>query len=79
MQHIDDGHRRLITIAGENFYLYVSPRSVFCTVPRENDPIMSKTREIVETICREITGFLEEPGEWEIWNKPIEGEKEGGK
>ena len=73
MTHIDDGHRRLITIDGESYYLYVSRRAVFITVPRENDPIMTKTRQIAETICQEITRFLEDPEEWEIWNGKEEG------
>lgn len=78
MQEIDNGHRRLVTIDGENFYLYVSKRAVFCTVPRENDPIMTKTRQIAETICQEITRFLEDPEEWEIWTGERK-EEEGGR
>jgi hypothetical protein len=28
------------------------------TVPRENDPAMTKTREIVETLCNEISTIM---------------------
>lgn len=52
---VDSGIRKKVIINEENFYLYVSDKAVDCTVPRENDPIMSDTRKIVETLCREIT------------------------
>ncbi len=41
-----------------NLYLVIGDDFVIGTVPRENDPLMSKTRNIVETICAEITRVM---------------------
>ena len=57
---MDEGVRRKVVIAGENFYLYISPTSLVVTVPRENDPHMAETRMIVETIANTVTGAREE-------------------
>lgn len=60
---VDEGFRKKVEIGGEYFYLYVSKEAVFCTVPRENDPQMSKTRMIVETLCSEINSIREKENE----------------
>lgn len=57
-QDVIDGIRHCFQIDGENWYLFVSAKEVFVTVPRENDPFMTKTREIAERICSEITKCL---------------------
>lgn len=44
----NDCTRTLVRIAEENFYLVVGETFVMCTVPRENDPVMSEKRVIVE-------------------------------
>jgi hypothetical protein len=60
MEFVDSGIRRKVVIGEENFYLCMfDDGAVFCTVPRENDPIMSGTRLIVETLCREISSVRE--------------------
>ena len=56
----DDSKRRRVEIFGENYYLTVGKTFVSPTVPRENDPVMSREREVVETICQHITELLEE-------------------
>lgn len=53
-----DCTRTTIKTDDGNFYLVVSDDFVIGTVPRENDPLMSKTRNIVETICAEITRMM---------------------
>lgn len=61
IQHeFDAGMRRRVTIFGENYYLTVGKTFVSPTVPRENDPMMTREREIIETICYHITEILEE-------------------
>jgi hypothetical protein len=60
MEFVDSGVRKKVVIGEENFYLNMfESGAVFCTVPRENDPVMSGTRLIVETLCREITRVQE--------------------
>jgi len=56
--------RTLVKIADENFYLVVGETFVMCTVPRENDPIMSEKRMIVETLCGAITAQMENRAEF---------------
>lgn len=51
--------RQMVQIDGENYYIVVGESFVMATVPRENTPAMSKTREIVETICGAITAVME--------------------
>ncbi len=52
----DDGRRIKLELFGENYYLSVFPEGAgwafLPTVPRENDPMMSRERLAVETICR---------------------------
>ena len=52
----DDGRRIKLELFGENYYLSVFPEAggwaFLPTVPRENDPMMSRERLAVETICR---------------------------
>ena len=52
----DDGRRIKLELFGENYYLSVFPEAggwaFLPTVPRENDPRMSRERLAVETICR---------------------------
>jgi len=55
--------RQLVKIDGENYYIVVGDTFVFPTIPRENDPAMSKTRQIVETICGAITAVMENRSE----------------
>lgn len=59
-QEVDDCIRRRVEIGGQNFYLMVGKRFVDCTVPHENRPESLELREIVETLCREITEIMEE-------------------
>ena len=60
MHNSDDGIRIKVPIYGENYYLTVVRCSdggidVHPTVPRENDPAMSRERQAVEVICREVS------------------------
>ena len=52
----DDGKRVRLNLFGENYYLCVLKLDdgfdFVPTVPRENDPRMSRERLAVETICR---------------------------
>ena len=52
----DDGRRIRLNLFGENYYLSVFREAdgwaFLPTVPRENDPMMSRERLAVETICR---------------------------
>ena len=52
----DDGRRIKLELFGENYYLSVfrdgEGWAFMPTVPRENDPRMSRERLAVETICR---------------------------
>ncbi len=41
------------------YYLLVGDDFAMVTVPRENDPMMSTTRMIAETICSEITELMQ--------------------
>ena len=56
---LDRGVRKKVVIKGENYYLYISPTSLVATVPRENDPNMQDTREIVEAIANAVTEVRE--------------------
>jgi hypothetical protein len=61
IQHeFDISLRRRVEIFRENYYLTVGKTFVSPTVPRENDPTMTREREIIETICQHITELLEE-------------------
>ena len=52
----DEGRRVRMELFGENYYLSVFPEAgcwaFLPTVPRENDPMMSRERLAVEEICR---------------------------
>ena len=52
----DEGRRIKLELFGENYYLSVFPEdggwAFLPTVPRENDPMMSRERLAVEEICR---------------------------
>ena len=52
----DEGRRIKLELFGENYYLSVfrdgAGWAFMPTVPRENDPRMSRERLAVETICR---------------------------
>lgn len=52
----DEGRRIRLNLFGENYYLSVFQKdggwAFMPTVPRENDPMMSRERLAVETICR---------------------------
>ena len=52
----DEGKRVRLNLFGENYYLCVLKLEdgfdFVPTVPRENDPMMSRERLAVETICR---------------------------
>ena len=54
----EDCIRTAVKTDDGNLYLVVGDDFVIGTVPRENDPLMSKTRKIVETICAEITRVM---------------------
>lgn len=58
-QEEEDCTRKAIEIDGENYYIVVGDVFVIPTVPRENDPLMTGTRKIVETLCLEISGLME--------------------
>jgi len=51
--------KKRVQIDNENFYVTVGKTFATCTVPRENDPMMTQTRRIAETICDTITELLE--------------------
>ena len=60
MMNSDNGIRIRVPIYGENYYLTIVKSEdggidVHPTVPRENDPAMSRERQAVEVICREIS------------------------
>jgi len=55
----DDCIRKAVKIFDENYYLTIGRVFVTATVPRENDPAMSKEREVVETLCQVISDVLE--------------------
>ncbi len=55
----DDCIRKAVKIFNENYYLTVGRDFVTPTVPRENDPAMSREREVVETLCQVISDTLE--------------------
>lgn len=55
----EDITRELVVIDGENYYLAVGETLIQATVPRENAPMMEKTRLIVETLCDAISRVLE--------------------
>ena len=52
----DEGRRIKLELFGENYYLSVFREgdgwAFLPTVPRENDPMMSRERLAVEEICR---------------------------
>lgn len=52
----DNGKRIRLELFGENYYLGIFKTAdgfdFIPTVPRENDPMMSRERLAVETICR---------------------------
>ena len=52
----DEGRRIRLELFGENYYVSVFPEdggwAFLPTVPRENDPRMSRERLAVEEICR---------------------------
>ena len=50
--------RQKVQIDGENYYIVVGDNFVTATVPRENDPQMTSTRKIVETLCDTITTLM---------------------
>ena len=54
----DEGRRIRMELFGENYYLGVFKTAegfdFITTVPRENDPRMSRERLAVETICRAL-------------------------
>ena len=54
----DEGRRVRMELFGENYYLGVFKTEDWFdfvpTVPRENDPRMSRERLAVETICRAL-------------------------
>lgn len=52
--------RKRITINDENYYLVVGDTFVMATVPYENRPERMKERQVVESLCTEITSLLEE-------------------
>ena len=55
---VEDCTKKTVIIEKENYYLLVGDDFAMVTVPRENDPMMSKTRMIAETICEEITELM---------------------
>lgn len=55
----EDCTKKTVVIESENYYILVGDDFAMVTVPRENDPTMSKTRIIAETICSEISTELE--------------------
>lgn len=64
--------RQAVIIDGERYYLVVGDSFVSCTVPRENNPVMSRPRKIVETICEAITRVMEKRRTREDENDVVE-------
>ena len=56
---VEDCTKKTVIIEKENYYLLVGDDFAMVTVPRENDPMMSTTRMIAETICAEITELMQ--------------------
>ncbi len=50
--------RKRITINNENFYLVVGKTFVDCTVPHENRPENLELRNVVDTLCGEISKMM---------------------
>ena len=55
---IGTGKRKRIEINKQNFYLIVTGDSVTCTVPHENRPEQKELRNIVDTLCAEISELM---------------------
>lgn len=63
--HEGIGQRRRVALAGENYYLTATRAAdggidFTPTVPRENDPAMSRERLAVETICAALSAMTRE-------------------
>jgi len=56
---VEDCTKKTVIIEKENYYLLVGDDFAMVTVTRENDPMMSTTRMIAETICEEITELMQ--------------------
>ena len=61
MHEPESGKRIRISLFGENYYL-TATRGVdgfdfIATVPRENDPAMSRERMAIDTICAELSAL----------------------
>lgn len=59
------GQRHLVQLFGENYYLTAircpdGGLDFIATVPRENDPAMSRERMAVETICAKLSAMTRE-------------------
>lgn len=61
IDHDGEGKRIRLVLFGENYYL-TATRSTMDdgidftpTVPRENDPAMSRGRQAIEVICQELS------------------------
>ena len=52
--------RHKIQINGENFYLVIGKTFVCCTVPDENKAKTLLLRKIVDELCENISGIMEE-------------------
>jgi hypothetical protein len=52
---VDEGIRVKEVINGENYYLYIAPKAILVTCPRENAPDMSQTRDATEGLAKVIT------------------------
>jgi hypothetical protein len=55
----ENGVRKRIVIDGKNFYLTVGTTFVDCTVPYENRPENLKLRQIVDSLCEQISEVME--------------------
>lgn len=55
MELLDQGKRVKIEINEENYYLYISDKSLVITCPRENAPDMKHERDAMELISRKVT------------------------
>ena len=53
-----DCKRIRVTLNGENYYFAIGEKFIYATVPRENDPTMSRDRKLIEDLCRGITQAL---------------------
>ena len=52
--------RRRVEIGGHNFYLIVGKTFIDATIPHENRPENMELRQIIDTLCLEVSALMAE-------------------